>query len=248
MTNPRYQTVAELLRTKIAVEAHASGALPTEVEMCSEYGVSRSTMRKALGLLQRDGWIEARQGSGWSVPISRRGRQFGTFRLRATAHPATDANSSTIGHERRRPSVSVARSLNTDRRSTLLVVERLTRSGDAPIHRSETWFNPALSRTLDPVEATTEPPARLLASHGQVFGPFDQYAEAVLSDARDQQLLNIEDRTAVLQVVRTAYTTDGQPLFQSVHRHPGPAIRLDIDLPTTNQSDGLVVAIHRSSG
>ncbi len=248
MTNPRYRAIAELLRDKIASGAlAASGALPTEVELCSEYEVSRSTVRKALGLLRDEGWIEARQGSGWSVPLSHRGRQFGTFRLQVAADASSDTTSRTIGHDRRRPDASIAHSLNTDRRRKLLVVDRLTEAGGLPLHRSETWFNRQLTDTIDPDDATAEPPARLLSRLGYEFGPFDQYAEAVLSNPRDQELLDVEESTAVLQVVRTAYTPQASPLFRSVHRHPGPAVRLNIDFPTTDQSDGLFVGLHRSS-
>lgn len=242
MTNPRYKAIADHLMDTIASGLIAtSGALPTEGELCARYEVSRSTIRKALGLLRDEGWIEARQGSGWSVVLSRRGKQFGTFRLQVTSSGTGDAISGTLGHARRRPSLWVAQSLNTDRRHKLLVIERLTEAAGVPIHRSETWFNPALSDGLDPQQAAAESPARMLADLGYEFGPFDQYAEAVLSDQRDMELLGVAERTAVLQVVRTAIGPDGAPLFRSLHRHPGPAVRLDIDLPTTDQSDGLLV-------
>lgn len=246
VTNSRYLTTAGLLRTRIAVEALASGTLPTEHEMCAEYNVSRTTLRKALALLQAEGWIEARQGSGWSVALDRRGRQFGALRLRVTADGRTDASSTTLGHKRRRPADSVARDLRADRRRALLLVEHLTVCDGIPIHRSETWFNETLSTIMDPAEIVAVPPARLLASLGYSFGPFDQYAEAVLSNDRDSETLNIELRVAVLQIVRTAYDPQGRPLFQSIHRHPGHAVRLDVDLPTTNQTDGLVVTIQHT--
>ena len=248
MTNPRYRTIADLLRGEIASGSlAASGALPTEVELCAAHGVSRSTVRKALGLLRDEGWIESRQGSGWSVPLSRRGRQFGTFRLRVSQGASRDAVSRPLGCDRRRPPHGVASDLGTDRRRALLVVERLTESDGVPIHRSEVWFNPSLSRSLDVEEAEAVSPAKLLADRGHAFGRFDQYAEAVLADQRDHELLTVERGTAVLQIVRTAYASEGVPLFQSLHRHPGPVVRLEIDFPTTDQSDGLLVGLHRSS-
>lgn len=118
-------------------------------------------------------------------------------------------------------------------------------SGLDPIHRSETWFGPVVGRDLDTGRAEAEPPARLLAEVGPRPESFDQYAEAVLSDDRDRELLGVGRVEAVLQVVRTAFGVDGSPLFQSIHRHPGPLARLDIDFPTTDQSDGLFVGLHR---
>lgn len=247
MTNPRYRAIAERLRDKITSELPVNGALPTEAELCAEYGVSRSTVRKALGLLRDEGWLEARQGSGWSVPLARRERQFGTFRLRVTRDANEAARSRTLGSARRRPPDAVARSLDTNRRGRLLVVERVTESGDITIHRSETWFSRTLSDTIDAESAEAVPPARLLADLGHEFGPFDQYAEAVLSDERDGELLDVPDGSAVLQIIRTAYATDRKPLFKSLHRHPGPTVRLDIDFPTTDQSEGLFVGFQPST-
>lgn len=249
MPNPRYRDVADELRGLIASGAmSSSGAFPTEAQLSSEHRVSRSTVRKALGLLRDEGWVEARQGSGWSVPLSRRGKQFGSFRLAVTTDPSSSTTSSTLGHDRRRPPPSVAGSLATDRRHRLLVVERLTTSGPDPIHRSETWFSPTISRDLDTDRAETEPPARLLAEVGPKPDSFDQYAEAVLADDLDRELLGVGRVEAILQVVRTAFGIDGSPLFQSIHRHPGPLARLDIDFPTTDQSDGLFVGLHRADG
>lgn len=37
---------------------------PTEMELCSEYGVSRRTVRRVLDSLEKSGFIKRRQGSG----------------------------------------------------------------------------------------------------------------------------------------------------------------------------------------
>ena len=63
MANPKYQQIAEVLRQRIqggAFQHH----LPTEQALCAEFGVSRQTVRQALSLLQSEGLIERRQGSG----------------------------------------------------------------------------------------------------------------------------------------------------------------------------------------
>ena len=67
---PRYRRLAELLRTEIEGGAIPVGTqMPTEVEICARFGVSRHTTREALRLLTELGLIERRQGSG-SVVIS----------------------------------------------------------------------------------------------------------------------------------------------------------------------------------
>ncbi|MEM6610315.1 MAG: GntR family transcriptional regulator [Pseudomonadota bacterium] len=43
------------------------GRVPTEVELASQFSVSRVTIRRALDLLVQDGYVESRQGSGYRV-------------------------------------------------------------------------------------------------------------------------------------------------------------------------------------
>ena len=61
----KYIQLANMLRTR-AIRAEESGEnrLPTEMEIASEYMVSRQTVRSALRVLEEEGLIEKRQGSG----------------------------------------------------------------------------------------------------------------------------------------------------------------------------------------
>lgn len=65
---PLYQRVADDLIARIRGGEHAVGAmLPTEVELCGAYGVSRHTVREALRLLEAMGLVLRRQGAGTIV-------------------------------------------------------------------------------------------------------------------------------------------------------------------------------------
>ena len=62
---PKYQRIADRLRAQLADEKQIrTTKLPTEKEMCAFYGVSRQTVRQALQVLEDEGLIERRQGSG----------------------------------------------------------------------------------------------------------------------------------------------------------------------------------------
>lgn len=65
---PLYQRVADDLIARIRAGEHAVGAmLPTEVELCAAYSVSRHTVREALRLLETMGLVTRRQGAGTIV-------------------------------------------------------------------------------------------------------------------------------------------------------------------------------------
>ena len=65
---PRYQQIFVALRGAIGLGSIAVGAaLPTEQELCAQFGVSRFTVREALRRLVDIGLIERRKGSGSCV-------------------------------------------------------------------------------------------------------------------------------------------------------------------------------------
>lgn len=62
---PLYEQLANHLRTAIAAGVYQpEKRLPTEAELCEEYGVSRITVRRATKELVEEGLLEAKQGKG----------------------------------------------------------------------------------------------------------------------------------------------------------------------------------------
>ncbi len=61
----KYETLSKQLTEQITRNLKQGiTALPTEAQLSAQYGVSRQTVRAALGLLKQKGLIESRQGSG----------------------------------------------------------------------------------------------------------------------------------------------------------------------------------------
>ena len=61
------QVLRALQRKLTSGEWPAHSRLPTEGELCDQFGVSRNTLRRAVARLVEDGWLEVRQGSGTYV-------------------------------------------------------------------------------------------------------------------------------------------------------------------------------------
>ncbi|MDQ4123369.1 MAG: GntR family transcriptional regulator [Acidobacteriota bacterium] len=73
---PLYYQLENVLREKIASGAFSPGdRLPTESELIKQYGVSRITVRQALGTLAEEGLIERQQGRGTFVAQRRTRRR-----------------------------------------------------------------------------------------------------------------------------------------------------------------------------
>src|SRR5262245_21635308 len=72
--------VVAFLERRIGSGKIAPGArLPSERELCAQFGVSRIVVREAIARLKADGYVETRQGAGASVPAH---PGFLTYRLR----------------------------------------------------------------------------------------------------------------------------------------------------------------------
>lgn len=65
---PKYQSIANSLRQEIESGQYSSKQLlPTEQLLCQRFQISRQTVRRALSLLEEEGLIVRRQGSGSRV-------------------------------------------------------------------------------------------------------------------------------------------------------------------------------------
>jgi DNA-binding transcriptional regulator YhcF (GntR family) len=70
---PKYVTVVNAIQQRIEDGVYPPGsAVPTEMQLCAEFGASRPVIVRALGILQQDGWLDSEQGKGRFV---REGRQ-----------------------------------------------------------------------------------------------------------------------------------------------------------------------------
>lgn len=70
--SPLYRQLMQRLRADIASGAYpAHSRIPSEQALCETYGVSRVTVRKALGELTREGLLKRQQGKGTFVCIPR---------------------------------------------------------------------------------------------------------------------------------------------------------------------------------
>ena len=82
---PRYLKVIRALRANILNGRHPIGTLlPTEIEMAAQYGVSRQTVRQAIGHLRREGLLSARKGVGTRVDAKHTPERFSYSALSAT--------------------------------------------------------------------------------------------------------------------------------------------------------------------
>lgn len=69
---PAWRQLADALRQRIAAGEWPPGArLPSETHLVQEYGLGRTTVRRAIASLRGQGVVEVQHGWGTRVPVAR---------------------------------------------------------------------------------------------------------------------------------------------------------------------------------
>lgn len=72
VSQPQYALIAQALMADIASGRHAVGSLlPPEMDLCTQFGVSRHTVREAMRMLQDRGLVTRQRGVGTLVKAAR---------------------------------------------------------------------------------------------------------------------------------------------------------------------------------
>jgi len=199
---PRYRQVADQLRGEIASgRLKPGGQIPTEMELCASFEISRHTAREALRLLTEDGLIERRRGAG-SVVLETSGPAF--------AQPIGDYDA-ILQYARDAHFTPRTAAPATDE---MLVRHGLTGAyvcyrgmrqveGQAPIALTHVFARADIAPPLETVNALdTSLSEWVEASHGISVAKVVQRMEAVALDAKAADALGVAAGSPALRTVR----------------------------------------------
>lgn len=238
MRTPRYQQIADALRTRILAGEFAAGRLlPSESGLGSRYDASRVTIRRALEQLRDEGLLASRQGLGW-------------YASGDEVHQSLD-ELETLEHQLTSSGVEAARrvldfsfgvapaparaALGTDR---VLAVRRLNLADGEPFARVTVWCPEALGSALSRDDVEARPFYELLADTAGVhLAGASQTIVAGAASADDAELLGVPTGSPVLICERTTRAADGSSVLFSEHVYPGHRMAFTVDLAPGASSD-----------
>jgi GntR family transcriptional regulator len=215
---PLYYKVASVLRSKIERGKYAENSLlPSEQDLCNEFGVSRITVRQATALLKREGLIYPRAGYGTIVcPRRRTGEPYA--RIVGSLDDLIQFGSSTEFVPISKLAIPAPK----------FVAERLRCSQDEEVFRyaglrmlSEVGeiaymevFVPYRLGLDIPSEMIKERPLFNLLEdiHGLRISDSEQVMSATNADNQIASILKVKRGTPLLKTVRTYFTQEGQPV------------------------------------
>lgn len=224
---PRYQQVADHLMARIGAGKYPVGALlPTEMELCEQYEISRATVREALRLLRDAGLISRRRRIGTEVvartsPASYRQP---TNSIRDLLQYADSTRLQILSEKRIACDAALAELLECrEGRAWLRIQSLRTLPGSArPVCMTTSYVDAGLPDIERNLESVTGPISAMLErEYGIRIARIEQSIQAIRLGKRHARLLRAEPGSPALRAVRRYYRDDDALLELSSAIHPG---------------------------
>ena len=230
---PRYYEIEQALRARVArLEPHAP--LPSEAQLCQEFGVSRMTARAAVQRLVQDGLVYRVPGRGTFVAASRANRTAGHILSFSDEmrRKGRVPSSRVIERRRRRATEDEERRLGV---RDVVVLRRVRLADGKPLALERAVF-PAerIGEALE-TDLRRESLFATLVDAGLVPTSGSAALAAEAATAEDARLLRVRRGAPLLVERRLIHDQNGTPLEWTESRYVGSrygiAVDFDVELP-----------------
>jgi GntR family transcriptional regulator len=226
---PRYFEIEQALRARIA-ELEPDAPLPSDAQLCAEFGVSRMTARNAVARLAQEGLVYRVPGRGTFVaetPVHRQASSLLSFSAEMRRQGKVPTSRVVDGTVRAADATERAR-LRLRPRGEVVAIRRLRLADEQPV-AVETAVLPAdLADGLLAADLEHGSLHRALVALGHVptAGTAQLRAEPATRD--DAKLLGLRTGAALLVERRLIFDHAGAPLELTESRYAGDRYRLDV--------------------
>ncbi len=239
---PYYVQLMDLMTEMIQSKTWKPGSkIPGELDLCKEYGVSRTVVRQALRELEYQGVVLRRKGKGTFVAepkisegLAQKLTGFYQDMVERGLKPITQ-----VLHQRVVPcNEKVAGYLKIKPGARVIDINRLRSIEDAPLQIVNTFVPYDLCPQLAQIDLTNrslyqflEEDCHIFISHGRRF------IEAVAASEQDARLLQVERGAPLVMLDSISYQEDGTPVeyYHAVHR--GDRTRFEVELVRYRKPD-----------
>jgi GntR family transcriptional regulator len=209
-----------------------SRMLPTEDALCSRYGVSRITVRRALGDLAAQGLVVRHHGKGTfvnpnlAIASPRNESLIDSLQRVARTTQVTDVSVASLA-----PPASVGLQLCLPENGLAVSIRRVRSIRGTPVTYTEAWVPQDLAHDISEPILRRKPLYEVLLASGTTFGRAIQEITAVTANSEHAARLCTEMSSALLKLVRLMYDKDGRPVMLLTAYLTPERSRLLMDIP-----------------
>jgi GntR family transcriptional regulator len=224
--SPLYSQIAQVLREQILKgEFQPGSVLPTEESLCETYGVSRSTVRQAMGELLSQRLVLRRRGVGTYVAERKRAQRIAhpVGSIYDALHYVGNVKYQVLSKLEAVPPEGVGELLRLEDDEKCLCVSEMGFFDKQPFVCAELYFRLRFGRSLESKDlASGTPLVRLVEQRfGLRVSRAEQVVEPESASAAVAKILGIHIGTPILRNTRVYFLADSSSFGASVtHFHP----------------------------
>lgn len=220
-----HEVIREDILEKILNKTYKLGEkIPNEIDIASDYGVSRPTVRQAIQSLVNEGYLERIKRRGTFIRERKINQEF-THQIRSYADeiqskgllPATKIISFTV----EQANAEVATQLELSENDKVYKLTRLRFAGKQPVVLVSTYLPFDLLDTLIDVDFTTISLYSKLTELGFPVVSIQRKLEVIKSDELSSSLLNISSNEPLFYFHSTGYSNKSKPVEYSISWYRG---------------------------
>lgn len=218
---PLYEQIKQLITRSLAQGEWQPGmAIPSEMELARQYGVSQGTVRKAIDEMVKENMLVRRQGKGTFVAThSDDGTTYRFLRLKNLQDKQEYPHSTFIGFRREKADAQVAKRLEIRGGSALVCMQRVLELSGRPVVYDDIRLPASLLKGIssalveEHVNAFKGTLYSLYESHYQIrIISAHERIRAALADEQLAGYLSVAVGTPLLAIERVAFTYKNKPV------------------------------------
>jgi GntR family transcriptional regulator len=226
---PRYFEIEQSLRARIA-ELSPDDPLPSDAQLCAEFGVSRMTARNAVARLAQEGIVYRVPGRGTFVaepPVHRQAGSLLSFSAEMRRQGKVPSSRLVEGAVRAAEPGERGR-LRLGRDGKVVVISRVRLADGQPVAAETAVFSAELADGLMAADLEHGSLHQALLALGRVPTAGTASLRAEPATEGDAELLGIQAGAALLVERRLIFDHTGAPLELTESRYAGDRYRLDV--------------------
>jgi len=226
---PQYRQIEQALRERIAT-LRPGERLPSDAELCAEFGVSRMTARNAMQRLAEEGLVARQPGRGSFVaapPAHRRADRLMTF-SREMARRGRTPSSRLLDRAIRPSTRAEATALDLPIGEAIVAIRRIRLADAQPIALESVILVGSCAGAVMTADLERGSLHEAITRSGQTLRRGTGTVTAAAATAEDARLLDIRRGDPLLVERRVISDVDGRRIESTESRYPADRYALDV--------------------